>query len=295
MAMPAPNMRQIRHGLEYAGFRVMGFILSTLPVEWSSALGGALVAWLGPKSQKRHPRLLRNIRTAMPELSESEAEKLAVEVWRNLGYVLGEFFHLDEIARGHRVDVSDAEALRAVAQAGKGAVICGAHYANWEAAGAVLTGFGFKTLGVYHPFSNAMVDRYMLAKRLKYFPGGLMAKRDPETPLAMIRYARQGGSIGFLVDQQVHMGLQTPFFGRPAQSTPFPAMVARQCGIPLLLATAQRLPGVRFRVTVQEIAVPRTEDRNADIFAATAAMQAELERTIREHPEQWMWTHDRWK
>jgi KDO2-lipid IV(A) lauroyltransferase len=291
----ATRARKIRHELEYAGFRLMGFILSAMPVEWSSALGGALVAWLGPKSKKRHPRLLRNVRTAMPELTEPQAEKLAIEVWRNLGYVLGEFFHLDEIARGERVEVNDAEALRAIAHSGKGAVICGAHYANWEAAGAVLTAFGLKPLGVYHPFSNARVDRYVLAQRLRYFPGGLMAKRDPETPLAMIRYARQGGSIGFLVDQQVHMGLQTPFFGRPAQSTPFPAMVARQCNIPLLLATAQRLPGVRFRVTVQAIEVPRTEDRNADIFAATAAMQAELERTIREHPEQWMWTHDRWK
>ena len=135
----------------------------------------------------------------------------------------------------------------------------------------------------------------MLDQRLKYYAGGLMAKRDPETPVAMICYARQGGCIAFLVDQQVHMGLQTPFFGRPAQSTPFPAMVARQCGIPLLLITGERLPGVRFRVRAQVIDVPRTEDRNADIFEATATMQAELERTIREHPEQWMWTHDRWK
>jgi KDO2-lipid IV(A) lauroyltransferase len=52
---------------------------------------------------------------------------------------------------------------------------------------------------------------------------------------------------------------------------------------------------VRFRVRADVIDVPRGEDRNADIFLATAAMQAKLERTIREHPEQWMWTHDRWK
>ncbi|MBB4196508.1 KDO2-lipid IV(A) lauroyltransferase [Rhodoblastus sphagnicola] len=287
-------MRQIRHWLEFAGFRVMGLLFSVLPVEAASKFGGALVAWLGPKSKKRHPRLLRNIRTALPELSESEAEKLAVEVWRNLGFVLGEFFHLEEIARD-RVEVSDPEGLRALAHSGKGVVLCSAHYANWEGAGAVLTEFGFKPLGVYHPFSNALVDRHMLDKRLKYYAGGLMAKRDPETPLAMIRYARQGGCIAFLVDQQVHMGLQTPFFGRPAQSTPFPAMVARQCGIPLLLIMAERLPGVHFRVRSRTIDVPHTNDRNADIFAATAAMQAGLERTIREHPEQWMWTHDRWK
>ena len=71
-------------------------------------------------------------------------------------------------------------------------------------------------------------------------------------------------------------------------------MVARQCNIPFVLITGQRMPGVRFKMRAAEIDMPRTDDRNADIFAATAAMQAELENSIRLNPEQWMWTHDRW-
>jgi KDO2-lipid IV(A) lauroyltransferase len=290
----ATKARKIRYLIEFAGYRVMALFLSALPVEMSSRLGGFIVGWFGPKSKKRHPRLLRNLKSAMPELGDSEAERLAGEVWRNLGYVLGEFFHLEEVARS-RMILENPELLREIAASGKGAVLCGAHQANWEAGSGALAALGFKPLGVYHPMSNPLVNADVMARRLKFYPGGLMEKRDPDTPVAMIRYARQGGSIAFLVDQQVHMGLQTPFFGRPAQTTPFPAMVARQCGIPLVLITGERLPGVRFRMRAQVIEVPRTDDRNADIFKATAAMQAELERTIREHPAQWMWTHDRWK
>jgi KDO2-lipid IV(A) lauroyltransferase len=110
----------------------------------------------------------------------------------------------------------------------------------------------------------------------------------------MIRYARAGGAVAFLVDQQTYMGLKVPFFGRMAATTPFPAMIARQCNLPLVLITGERLPGVRFKVTVSTIETPRTEDRDADIYAATAALQAELEQSIRRHPAQWMWTHDRW-
>ncbi len=143
--------------------------------------------------------------------------------------------------------------------------------------------------------SNPFVDADFKQRRLKYNPGGLTNKLDPETPVAMIRYARAGGSLAFLVDQMMYMGLETPFFGRPAKSTPFPAMVARQCNIPLVVLSGERLPGVRFKLKATEIETPRTDDRNADIFVATAAVQAELERTIRLHPEQWMmWTHDRW-
>ena len=260
----------------------------------ASKLGGAVFAWLGPKSRKRHPRLLRNLAMAFPEQSEEERQKLSIEVWRNLGFVLGEFFHIDEIIKD-RVEVENPELLRAVAASGKGAVLCGSHQANWEGASAVVIRYGLKPIGVYAPMNNPFVDADVMRRRGKYYPGGLLSKRDPETPIAMIRYARAGGVVGALVDQQSFAGLPTPFFGRPARSTPFPALVARQCNMPLLLISGHRLPGVRFVMRVKELEVPRTEDRDADIYAATAAMQAELEKSIRLYPEQWMWTHNRWR
>jgi KDO2-lipid IV(A) lauroyltransferase len=291
--MPSPKPPNLQYRLEYAGYRLLGWILGSLPVETASKCGGALLAWLGPKSQKRHPRLLRNLAAAFPEQSEDERGKLAVEVWRNLGYVLGEFFHIDEIV-DERVEIENPEVLEAIAASGKGAVLCGAHQANWEGGSAVVQRYGLKLIGVYRPMSNPFVDADVMRRRTKYYPGGLVGKRDPETPVAMIRYARSGGSTAFLVDQQSYMGLPIEFFGRIAQTTPFPAMVARQCNLPFVLISGHRLPGVRFRMRATVIDMPRTDDRNADILAATAAMQSELEQSIRLHPEQWMWTHDRW-
>jgi KDO2-lipid IV(A) lauroyltransferase len=289
----APKPPSLQYRLEYAGYRVLSLFFSSLPVETSSKFGGALVAWLGPRTKVRHPRLLRNLAQAFPEKSEEEREKLAREVWRNLGHVLGEFFHIDEIIRD-RVEVVNGEILERIAASGKGVVLCGAHQANWEGGSAVVAKFGLKPLAVYRPLNNPFVDADFKQRRLKYYSGGLTAKHDPETPVTMIRYARAGGAVAFLVDQQTYMGLKVPFFGRMASTTPFPAMVARQCNLPLVLITGERLPGVRFKVIVSTIETPRTEDRDADILAATASLQAELEKSIRRHPEQWMWTHDRW-
>ena len=289
----APKPPSLQYRLEYAGYRLLSFFFSILPIETASKVGGALGAWLGPKSRVRHPRLLRNLADAFPEKSQAEREKLAHDVWRNLGYVLGEFFHIDEIIRD-RVEIVNPEILQAIADSGKGAVLCGAHQANWEGGSAVVTKFGIKPVGVYRPMSNPFVDADVMRRRAKYYPGGLMAKHDPETPVTMIRQARAGGSLGFLVDQQTYMGVKIPFFGRMASTTPFPALVARQCNLPLVLITGERLPGVRFRMIISQIETPRTADRDADIYAATAALQAELEQSIRRHPEQWMWTHDRW-
>jgi len=289
-----PKPPSFRYQIEYAGFRLLGVMLRALPIEWASAFGGALVAWFGPKSRERHPRLLNNLAMAYPDMPEAEREKLARAVWRNLGYVLGEFFHMDEIVP-KRLEVVNPEVLQAAAASGKGSVVCGSHQTNWEAASAILTAYGLNPLGVYHPMSNPFVDAYIKARRAKYYPGGLTAKRDADTPMAMMRHARQGGTAAFLIDQKVFQGLPAPFFGRPAPSTPFPAVIARQCRVPLILLTGERLPGVKFKVTCHEIPVPHTADKHADIFAATAAMQAALEQSIRLHPEQWMWTHSRWE
>ena len=59
-------------------------------------------------------------------------------------------------------------------------------------------------------------------------------------------------------------------------------------------ARVVREPGVRFRLSMERVEVPKTDDRNADVQAATANLHAAFERTIRAKPEQWMWAHRRW-
>jgi KDO2-lipid IV(A) lauroyltransferase len=71
-------------------------------------------------------------------------------------------------------------------------------------------------------------------------------------------------------------------------------MVARTLSLKLYAGEIIRNPNVHFTIRLVEIPMPQTEDREADIVAATAALQAEFERTIRLHPEQWMWSHRRW-
>ncbi len=292
--MGAPKSPRLRYRLEYLGFRLIGAIFSAMSVEMASNVAGALMARVGPLSSKRQSRLMRNLADAYPEMTESQRKKLAREVWRSIGRVIGEFFHLDEIVRD-RIEVANPELLVEVARSGKGAVICGAHQANWEAASAVFSQYGLRPMAVYRPMSNPFVDAEMMRRRGKYYTGGLMAKHDRQTPVALIRHVRAGGAVGLLFDQEALDGLPTPFFGRPATTTPFPALVARQCNAPLLLVHGYRTRGVRFKMFVTRIEAPRSDDRNADIYAATAAAQAELEKSIRQHPEQWMWTHDRWR
>ena len=110
----------------------------------------------------------------------------------------------------------------------------------------------------------------------------------------MIKLSRAGGYPCFVADLREGRGVQVPFFGRPVWSNPFPALVARVAGVPLYAAAVVRTKGAHFVMRIEPVEAPRSDDRNADVLATTAAIQARFEQFIRDTPEQWMWAHRRW-
>jgi len=283
----------LRYRIEDLAFITAGFVLKSLPIETASWLSGCIWRFFGPRVGRRHARALANLARAYPERSESERAAIARNMWENLGQTFAESFHLEELAASHRVELSSPEVFATILP-GRGYVICAPHQANWEIAVlATAARAKIKPAGVYQRIKNPLVDARVRRMRAFLYPGGLYPKNS-QTARQLIRYAREGGVIAMLADQRDFRGLRVPFFGHLAPSTPFPAMVARTYGLKLYAGEIVRNPHVRFTIRLNEIKIPKTEDREADILSATALLQSEFERTIRKHPEQWMWSHRRW-
>ncbi|MGO9769201.1 MAG: lysophospholipid acyltransferase family protein [Roseiarcus sp.] len=280
-----------RHYVEYAGFIVTAAIIRALPLESASRWSGLGWRVVAPHL-RRHQRALDNLALALPETSAAERERIARAMWENLGRTFAEFFHLRQIDAQGRIAMESAERFQAIVDAGP-FVVCGLHMGNWELMSLASVRFGAKLAGVYQGLSNPLVERYVYEMRAPMYPAGLMEK-SPATARAFFRLARQGGSPAFLADLREGRGTETPFFGRPAGSNPFPALIARSMGLPLYAARVLRLPDAHFSLRVEPVEVPKTNDRDADVAAATAALQARFEEFIREAPEQWMWAHRRW-
>ena len=122
----------------------------------------------------------------------------------------------------------------------------------------------------------------------KLIPAGVAA------PIRMAEALDAGVNLGMLIDQRFGRGPMVPFFGHPAPTSTFPALVARTTGAPLIAWFCERRVGVRFHLTAQQIEVPQTDDRDTDIALATARLQKSFEDAIRARPSQWMWGHRRW-
>lgn len=282
----------LRYRIEDLAFGLSGLCLSALPLESASWLSGRLWRVFGPRlGSRRQTRALANLALAFPEKTAAERAALAAAMWENLGRIFAESFRLAAIAASGRLTI---ETPCDFGKANAASVVCAAHQGNWEIAVlAVSAKTSAKPAGVYQRIKNPLVDARVRAMRNFLYPGGLYSK-TPATPRQLIRHAREGGTLAVLADQRDMRGPRVPFFNQAAPSTPFPAMVARTLGLKLYAGEIIRNPNVRFTIRLVEIPVPQTEDREADIVAATAALQAEFERTIRLHPEQWMWSHRRW-
>jgi Kdo2-lipid IVA lauroyltransferase/acyltransferase len=285
-------LKSVQHRIEYAAFRFVGIVFGALPIEAASSLSGFFWRLIAPRL-KRHKRALANLAAAFPEKSPAECDKIAREMWENLGRTFAEFFHLEELNAGDRVVLDPSPEFASLRVLAPSAVVCGMHMGNWEVVVIAALRTGFKPAGVYQKITNPLVDDYVRRIREPLYPGGLLAKSS-RTAVQLLRYAKGGGCAAFLADQREGRGLPVAFFGRPAPSTPFPALVAETLDLPLYAFRVKREKGVRFTIKTEPVALQRSGDRDADVAATTAALQATYERFIREAPEQWMWAHRRW-
>jgi len=280
-----------RHRLEYAGFRALEAIVLALPLEAASAGSGKAWRLIAPHLY-RQKRALKNLELAFPEKTPHERKRIAAAMWENLGRTFAESFHLKRIVADGRIGFEPEERFDEIARGGP-FVVCGLHLGNWEIVAHAGKRMGVPLTGVYQRLSNPYVDAETHRLRAFLYEGGLLPKA-PVTARALLRAAQEGGYPAFLADLRDDRGAKAPFFGHPARSNTFPALLARTTGLPLYAGAAFRKPGVRFTIRIERVPVPVTHDRAADAVAATAALQKQFEAFIREAPEQWMWAHRKW-
>lgn len=279
--------------LEAFGLRAaMGFF-GLLPVDWASALGGWLARLVGPRL-KPHRVAEENLRFALPELDAGQRRQVLRGMWDNLGRVAAEYPHLLKIARDpRRITVEGEELADELVQDGIGAVLVSAHLGNWELLVVPAMDRGGQLYLFYRGANNPRSEAVIQALRRPIAGDAYLAKGQVGARGAL-SLLRAGEHIGMLVDQKLNRGVESPFFGRPAMTTPAPATLALAVGVPIVAAHVERLDGCRFRISLERVPVANSGDRDSDIAETTHRINRTIERWIRARPDLWFWVHRRW-
>jgi KDO2-lipid IV(A) lauroyltransferase len=294
----------LRHRVEYALLRVFAGLVRLIGLR----AGYALARCAGSAIHRvdgRHRAIARaNLRERYrgadgSPLPQAEVRRIARDSFRHLVMCAVEVLHLPREARrrGMRgiVEISGREHVDAAVARGRGVILATAHLGNWEVMGALCGDLGVTFTTVYRPLDNPLLDRWIRSTRAAVGQS-MVPKKGALRPL--LRALRDGGMVVLLVDQDARgHGVFAPFFGAPASTIPTPAELALRTGATIVTAASVRTgPGFRYASWVDPpVEVRDTGDHAADVVRVTTEINARIETAIRRAPEQWLWSHRRWK
>ena len=176
----------------------------------------------------------------------------------------------------------------------QGILFVTAHLGNWEITGSAIS-LVKPLVAVARKMDNPLFR-------------GLMRRRNPRRAMeivekhatdrmSLLRALRSGKGLALLVDQHAASnGVQVPFFGIPASTVTSPARLHLATRCPIVYGYGFRLSPMHHRIHYSApLRYEATGDRDADILRITADLNRRLEDCIREHPEQYLWSHRRWR
>jgi KDO2-lipid IV(A) lauroyltransferase len=253
---------------------------------------------------KEHRIGRANLAAAFPEKSPAEIERILLGVWDNLGRVAAEFAHIDRL----RIKLPDDPGPHDVVWTernfqhyvdikahGKPTLVFAAHLANWEIAALCGPAFGLDSAVLYRRPNIAAISAAVLGMREGCM--GTLIPTGLDAPVRLARALESGMHVGMLVDQFLVKGVDVMFFGRPTKVNPLIAQLARQLDCPIYGMRIVRLPDRHtfLEEVTGPIDAPRDAEGKIDVQGTMQVITSVVETWVREHPEQWLWLHRRWR
>lgn len=275
-------------------------LVTRLPRRISGGIGH-VGTWIAYRLMREGTRaLVENIRVVRPESSERELRRLALLTYRSYARDTIDFIRgLSQTREQFDALVAELHSDRfdELLAEGRGVILVGGHFGNWEFGGLairVLRGYPLTVIG--RPEPSLVVNEFRRRMRDSLGIETIEIGRMLETALQIRRALSANGVVAMLLDR--HLGrdqIEVTFFGRPALFLRSPAMMASLSGAPMLPSFMIRQPDGRFAgVCGAPIRPDTTLSTDECVRQMTQAFATELEGRIREHPHLWYQFYPYW-
>jgi KDO2-lipid IV(A) lauroyltransferase len=288
----------VRHALEYALYLGLKGTVRGLPHRAARPLGASL-GLLAHRLDRRHRDIARrNLALALPHLDDEERAAITRACFAHFGGALCDLLsarRFDAVGICERFSYQGWEHLAEAENLGKGTFMLGAHLGYWEISGRPIGLYKGVLHTVARPADNPHLERELVALREQ---NGYRVLHKRGAARRMLQLLAVGERIGILPDQRVHPreGIEVPFFGHPAMTTPVLARLSLRTGAPVVPVFAYPAPHARYQMVVREPILPPEggSDTPEVVAELTCRYLAVIEEEIRSRPEMWLWMHRRW-
>jgi KDO2-lipid IV(A) lauroyltransferase len=150
---------------------------------------------------------------------------------------------------------------------------------------------GINLSAIYRPLNNIFLNKIMERIRKKYICKNQI-KKGIGGLKKLIKFQKKNYSTALMIDQRVSEGIRSNFFNREALTTTIPAQLVKKFDMPIIPIYIERIDGNNFKITINK---PLKFLKNSSIKDITDELNLVLEKMIILNPEQWIWSHNRWK
>ena len=234
----------------------------------------------------------KNLKIFKKNISEIEKSKIIKNMWKNYGMTFIEYIFLHRFRnQNSHVDIIGEEILAEVIKKNKPVIFISGHFANYELMSMEITKRNINLATIYRPLNNYFLNPFMEYLREKHVCKNQI-KKGINGVREAISYIKKRHSIALMIDQRVSEGETINFFGKAALTTTLPAQLALKYDLGIIPVFIERTKNNRFRIEFQnEIKANKFIDK----MQLTKELNKILEKMIVRNPNQWIWTHDRWK
>lgn len=292
-------IRRRKDALTYHSARLALWLPRQVSLETALRLADRVGNLIYALDRKTRERSLAHLDLAYGDtLSAAAKEDIARAALRNAARCFVEVTHMDTIrARfDDYVTVEGWEHVRAVLDAGQGAIVITGHIGNWEVLAAFFAGRGIPITGIAREMNDPRLNQLLVDFRAGNGVRTIMRESNSSSR-EIIKVLRERGVLALLIDQDLLApSVSVPFFGRPARTPVAGAALAIRRNLPIVPAFAQRRPqGGHLLSILPPLLPPHSGDRRADIIALTQRCNEIIEERVRARPEEWVWWHKRWR
>ncbi len=279
----------------YLFFRLIVFVFGLLPFFVIYIISDFLAWMLHSVFGYRKKVVYTQLKTSFPNKTEGEINAIVKASYKNLADIIVESikgFTMDEKVFRERYVMVNPELANAYHRQGKSMVHIAAHYNNWEW-GAMTYPLWIENpvLGFYKPLSNHYMEAYGKRQRGKFnmnlIPIG-------ETALAFEKYKNQATSFVFVSDQSTWSDKAhwVTFLGQDTACPPGADKYARLIDAVVFYVDINRISRGYYQFKLELLSLDSNKKKEGEI---TKLFMERLETQLLENPENWLWSHKRWK
>tara|TARA_B110000090_G_C13400080_1_gene453051 strand:- start:4582 stop:5442 length:861 start_codon:yes stop_codon:yes gene_type:complete len=286
-------MKIIKYLIEFVLIGSLFIIFKLIGLKNASNLGAFLGKFIGPTLRSKKT-IISNINKTGKNFTKYEIKLIIKKMWSNYGRILSEYMFIKKFrfsSLESNISVEGQEILEEIKKNNEPVLFISGHFNNFELMAMHIEKSGINLAAIYRPLNNFFLNFIIEKIRRKYICKKQI-KKGRMSVRQLLSLFKQKYSIALMIDQRVTEGIRSDFFGQKALTTTIPAQFVKKFNCRVVPIYIERKNGIKFKIVINK---PIHFSKEESITSITDNLNKWLEGKVLQNPEQWIWSHDRWK